>query len=174
VVRLFLLGAVVLTLLDSVHVHTHTLAYAHPVAFGSAWWVPLLMGSATALGGAAYVRAWKRLGGPAKLASWKSIGAACASAFLMYAASGLLPGTALTKLIVLSVAAVVIHREVDGTRQGAWLMLAGAVLGPIAEAINPAFHYLDPDFMGVPVWLPALYACITPALGQLARRWLPP
>ncbi len=48
---LFVLGAVVLTLLDSVHVHTHTLVYAHPVVFGSAWWVPLLMGSAAAFGG---------------------------------------------------------------------------------------------------------------------------
>jgi hypothetical protein len=52
------------------------------------------------------------------------------------------------------------------------LMLAGAVLGPIAEALNPDFKYQDPDFIGVPIWLPALYACITPALGQVARKVL--
>jgi hypothetical protein len=167
---LFVLGAVVLTLLDSVHVHTHTLVYAHPVAFGSAWWVPLLMGSSAALGGLVYVMGWALLGGPAKLPPWNKVGLALGSFVLMYAASGLLPGTATTKLIVLTIAAIVIHREVDGTRVGAKLLLAGAVIGPIVEAINPGFRYLQPDFMGVPIWLPALYACATPAIGQLARR----
>ncbi len=169
-IRLFAFGAVVLTLLDSVHVHTHTLVYAHPFVFGSAWWVPLLMGSAAALGGWAYVIGWNRLRGPAKLPSWNKVALALTSFSLMYVASGLLPGTTVTKLIVLVIAAVVIHREVDGTRVGAKLALAGAVLGPIAEAINPQFRYLDPDFLGIPIWLPALYACATPALGQLARR----
>ena len=32
---LFVIGAVSLTLLDSIHVHTHTLVYEHPFAFGS-------------------------------------------------------------------------------------------------------------------------------------------
>jgi hypothetical protein len=167
---LFVFGAVVLTLLDSVHVHTHTLAYAHPVVFGSAWWVPLLMGSAAAFGGWGYVLGWARLGGPATLPSRKKVGLALASFVLMYAASGLLPATAWTKLIVLTIAAVVIHRELDGKRASAELLVAGAVIGPIVEAINPGFRYLEPDFVGVPIWLPALYACATPAIGQLARR----
>jgi hypothetical protein len=167
---LFALGAAWLTLLDSVHVHTHTLAYAHPVVFGSAWWVPLLMGCSAAFGGWAYVIGWSRLGGPTKLPSSKKIALAMASFSLMYVASGLLPGTAMTKLIVLTVAAVVIHREVDGTITGAKLALGAAVIGPLVEAINPAFHYLEPDFLGVPMWLPALYACAAPAVGQLARR----
>jgi len=173
-VVLFAFGAVVLTLLDSVHVHTHTLVYAHPLAFGSAWWVPLLMGCSAAFGGWAYVIGWARLTGPAKLPSWKKVGLAVASFSLMYAASGLLPATAVTKLVVLVVAAVVIHREVDGTRVGAKLAFAGAVIGPFVEAINPQFRYLDPDFLGVPIWLPALYACATPAIGQLARRLILP
>ena len=90
----------------------------------------------------------------------------------MYAASGLLPATATSKLIVISIAAYVIWRDVDGTRAGAKLLFIGAVVGPVAEAINPNFHYVDPDFARVAIWLPALYACITPALGQLARRLL--
>ena len=167
---LFAIGAVGLTLLDSVHVHTKTLFYDHPFAFGQAWWVPLLMGSAAAFGGFAYVAAWKRLGGPAKLAPWAAIARANLAFAMLYAASGLLPSTAVTKLIVLAVGAFVIWREVDGTRAGAKLVLVGAVLGTVAEAINPAFHYVDPDFARVPMWLPALYACVTPALGQLARR----
>ena len=53
---------------------------------------------------------------------------------------------------------------------------AEAVEAAIArtEAVNPAFHYVTPDFMRVPMWLPALYACVTPALGQLARRLIRP
>jgi len=169
---LFVFGAVVLTLLDSVHVHTHTLFYDHPVAFGSAWWVPLLMGCAASFGGLGYVIGWKRFGGPKALASWAAIGRAVLAAMLMYAASGLLPATATSKLIVITIAAYVIWRDVDGTRAGLKLLALGAVLGPIAEAINPNFHYVDPDFARVPIWLPSLYACITPALGQLARRLL--
>ncbi|HEY1954124.1 MAG TPA: hypothetical protein VGH28_00880 [Polyangiaceae bacterium] len=167
---LFLIGAIELTLLDSVHVHTHTLRYDHPFAFGSAWWVPLLMGSAASFGGLAYAVAWKRLGGPAKVPSWAAIARANLAFAMLYAASGLLPSTALTKLIVLAVGAFAIWREVDGTRAGAKLVAIGAVLGTLAEAINPAFHYVAPDFARVPMWLPALYACATPALGQLARR----
>ena len=171
-VALFVFGAVVLTLLDSVHVHTHTLFYDHPVAYGSAWWVPLLMGSAASFGGLAYVIGWKRFGGPSELAPWPAIGRAILAAMLMYVASGLLPATATSKLIVITIAAYVIWRDVDGTRAGAKLLFIGALLGPIAEAINPNFHYVDPDFARVPIWLPSLYACITPALGQLARRLL--
>ena len=171
-IALFVFGAVVLTLLDSVHVHTHTLFYDHVFAYGSAWWVPLLMGCAASLGGVAYVIGWRRLGGPAELPSWAAIGRAVLAAMLMYAASGLLPASTTSKLVVITIAAYVIWRDVDGTRAGAKLLFLGAVLGPIAEAINPSFHYYDPDFARVPIWLPSLYACITPALGQLARRLL--
>lgn len=169
-VTLFVIGAVSLTLLDSVHVHTHTLAYAHPFVYGSAWWVPLLMGTATACGGLAYVAGWKRFGGPDELPSNASLAKALVALALLYAASGLLPATALSKLIVLAIGAVVIFREVDGTMAGAKLLALGVFVGPLAEAINPQFHYLAPDFFRIPMWLPALYACVVPAMGQLARR----
>jgi hypothetical protein len=165
-VVLFVAGAVVLTLLDSIHVHTHTLVYAHPVAFGSAWWVPLLMGCAVSGGGHAYVVGWSRLGGPRKLASTAALvgaGVACAG---LYAASGL----SVAKLVLITLGAALIFRSVDGTRTGALLMLVSAVVGPFAEAINPGFRYVAPDFRGIPMWLPSLYACVAPVVGQLARR----
>ena len=167
---LFVIGAVFLSLLDSIHVHTHTLEYVHPVFHGSAWWVPLLMGCAAAAGGALYVEGWARLGGRATLPSRASIARALLAFAVMYAASGLLPATHATKLVAIAVGAVVIFREVDGTRVGAMLILPGVIGGCAAEAINHGFFYLDPDALRIPIWLPALYACATPALGQLARR----
>jgi hypothetical protein len=128
------------------------------------------MGSAASVGGYAYVRGWRALGGSEEVPGWKTVGAVLASFAVMYAASGLLPGTASTKLVVLAVAAIVIHRELGGGRALGILTAAGVVLGPLAEAVNPGFHYADPDFLGVPVWLPALYACATPAMGTLARK----
>ncbi len=167
---LFAIGAIALTLLDSVHVHTKTLAYVAPVAYGSAWWVPLLMGCAAAFGGALYVAGWSALGGSTKLPSRAAVARALLAFAVMYAASGLLPAQATTKLVVISVAAIVIHRDVDGSRVGTMLLVVGAIGGPIAEAVNHGFFYLEPDAMRIPIWLPALYACATPALGQLARR----
>ena len=169
---LFALGAIFLTLLDSIHVHTRTLAYVHPFAFESAWWVPLLMGSSSALGGVFYVTMWSRLGGSTILPKRAAVARALLAFAVMYAASGLLPASHTTKLVVLAVGAVVIYREVTpvgNTRVGLILLVIGAIGGTIAEAINHGFFYLEPDFFRVPIWLPALYACATPAMGQLAR-----
>jgi hypothetical protein len=166
---MFAFGAVLLTLLDSIHVHTHTLAYVHPFAFESAWWVPLLMGSSSALGGVFYVTMWSRLGGSTILPKRSAVARALLAFAVMYAASGLLPASHTTKLVVLAVGAVVIYREVDRTRAGLILLVIGSIGGTIAEAINHGFFYLEPDFFRVPFWLPALYACATPAMGQFAR-----
>jgi len=167
---LFAFGAIFLTALDAIHVHTHTLAYVRPFALDQAWWVPLLMGSAASIGGALYVWGWSRLGGSTALPRSSRVALAVMAFAVMYAASGLLPATAVTKLVVIAVAAVVIFREVDGSRAGSILLVVGAIGGTLAEAANHGFFYLEPDFFRVPMWLPALYACATPAMGQLARR----
>lgn len=167
---LFVIGAVSLTLLDSIHVHVRTLVYEHPFAFGSAWWVPLLMGCAVSGGGLGYLVGWARLGGPRRLASGGAIAVAALGFAALYAASGLLPLSSVAKLAVITAGAALIFMALDGSRAGAVLMLVGAVSGPIAEAINPGFHYVAPDYFGIPIWLPALYACVAPIVGQLARR----
>jgi hypothetical protein len=87
---LFALGAVVLTLLDSIHVHTGTLAYEHPFVLGSAWWVPLLMGGAASFGGLAYVAGWERAKARRPIASRSALVGALVLFAVMYAASGLL------------------------------------------------------------------------------------
>lgn len=45
-----------------------------------------------------------------------------------------------------------------------WLFLLGAVL--VAAG---AFSYLHPDFIGVPYWLPCIYACASLAVGDMGR-----
>ena len=35
-----------------------------------------------------------------------------------------------------------------------------------------AFEYVHPEVLGVTIWLPALYLCSGPVLGQLSRRVL--
>lgn len=173
-VLLFVAGAIGLTLLDSVHVQTGTLAYSRPVAFGSAWWVPVLMGSAASLGGALFVSGWRHLGGPPALPSRAALWRSTLLFAVMYAASGLLPVGPAAKLVALSVGAAIIFRDLDGTRAGALLTLVGAVGGTTAEAINPHFHYLAPDLLRVPMWLPALYACASPVVGHWARALAEP
>jgi hypothetical protein len=58
--------------------------------------------------------------------------------------------------------------------QGDWAyVLLAAVLGPLGEAAVSAtgvFEYVDPDFLGIPYWLPALWA----NGGFLLRRLLLP
>ncbi len=172
-ILLFMVGATLLTALDAVHTHTGTTAYTHVTAFGAAWWAPLLFGGTASIGGWLYARGWRALGGPEKLAPNAAIARGLLAMSLLYASSGLLPASVETKLLLLVAGALVLFFSLDGTRAGALLVLAGAVSGPLVEAALirlGLFRYRDPEFLGVPVWLPALYACVTPVIGQLARR----
>ena len=144
-----------------------------PTDPSAAWAAPLLLGAPVSVAWWLSARGRARLRGPAT-------GAALARALLatsvLYAASGLLPATNASKLVLLVVSALLLFREQDGSRAGAALLAAGAIAGPLAEAAliqRGLFHYRDPDFLGVPMWLPGLYACLMPALGQLTRRAIP-
>ena len=172
---LVLLGAGLLTALDAVHTHTGTTAYAQATAFGAAWWAPLLFGGAASIGGWLYTRGHARLGGPRALASGGALARGLLAMSMLYAASGLLPASSETKLALLAFSGLVLFRALDGSRAGAVLLAIGVVAGPLAEAgliRLGLFHYRDPELLGVPIWLPALYACVTPVIGQVARRAL--
>jgi len=153
----FLLGAVVGTLLDQIHVRFGVLWYAHPVLFGQAFWVPLVFGA----GGLVLVNSHAALialggGRPAPP------GPRAAQATLFVGAY-LLTGIAADRpRLVLGVltAAWLVRVALSPSRELVLAGLAFAVGGPLFEAALAAtggFSYDRPDLFGVPCWLPALY-----------------
>jgi hypothetical protein len=170
----FLLGAVLGTLLDAIHAYGDVLSYPHPEIGRLAWFVPLEFGLVGLLAGLLAPALERRFAGGAAPA-WSvaerlaELALFAALYFLTTLVSGgwaivlalALAGLALTRLLV--------------TRSRADLpyVLPAALLGPAAEALLTAlgvFDYADPDFAGIPVWLPALWA----NGGLLIRRLIVP
>lgn len=53
------------------------------------------------------------------------------------------------------------------------LTCVAAFFGPVSEVLLSragVFRHLHPDFLGIPVWLPALYLASGPSFGQFARK----
>jgi len=56
--------------------------------------------------------------------------------------------------------------------QNLLLSLVTAITGTLVEmtlVASGAFSYLQPDILGVPYWLPFMYACASLAIGDLGR-----
>jgi hypothetical protein len=172
--RCFLLGAVLGTLLDGIHAYGDVLSYPDP-AFGRwAWFVPLEFGLLGVAAGLLAPAIERRLPGDA-IPQW-TLAQRLAEAGLftgLYLSTALIePGGAVALAIAL--AALALFRLFASRTPGDWLyVLAAAVLGPAAEAIISAagaFDYAEPDFAGIPVWLPALWA----NAGFVIRRLVTP
>jgi hypothetical protein len=61
--------------------------------------------------------------------------------------------------------------------QNVLLSLVTAITGTLVEMLlvaAGAFSYLHPDFIGVPYWLPCIYACASLAVGDLGRSLIFP
>ena len=175
--RCFLLGAVLGTLLDGIHAYGDVLVYPDP-AFGRwAWFVPVAVRPdrrrRRPADAAARTRRWRQA--QRRTGRWPS-------------AAG--RGRCCSPRLYLS------HRAGRAGRRGGaggrarragrgqaahltraagdWVyVLAAAVLGPAGEAIISAlgaFDYIEPDFAGIPLWLPALWA----NAGFLIRRLIGP
>lgn len=63
----------------------------------------------------------------------------------------------------------------DGTLQGLGMACLTAVCGPVIEIILiNGFHlyaYSQPDIFGIPLWIPWVYFCGAPAVGNLGRKF---
>jgi len=172
---LFAFGAVVLSTFDGFHTYSGTTRYASTIAFRAAWWTPLGFGLALAAGGPLYALLYERLGGRRAPPSWSRLAPALAVFGGLHAWSGFFHGANETKLVVLGAAALALFAWLDRSLAGAACALGTALAGPLVEIVlvrAGAFEHLQPDFLGVPMWLPALYACSAPVVGQGARRWL--
>lgn len=156
-VFVFVLGAVVGTLLDQIHVRAGVLAYTHPLLFGQAAWVPLVFGS----GGLVLVNSHVlgMFGGDEGKPAPRSL----AVPTLLFVGAYLLTGIAADRpVLVLSVLAVAWATRLALAPSHAIALagLAFALGGPLFEAAlsgTGAFTYRRPDALGVPCWLPALY-----------------
>jgi hypothetical protein len=172
--RCFLLGAVLGTLLDGIHAYGDVLVYENP-AFGRwAWFVPVEFGLTGAAVG--LLMPWmERAVADGETPHW-SLAQRAAELVLfagLYLATALVePGGAV--FLAVALAALALFRVVFGVVRGDWAYaLAAAVLGPAAEAVISAlgvFDYVDPDFAGIPIWLPPLWA----NGGLLIRRLIAP
>jgi hypothetical protein len=182
---LFAFGAVVISIFDGFHTHSGTTRYPHPVAFEAAWWTPLIFGASTGLGGPAFALVYRVSGGKRPPPSAPSLAVAFAIFGALYAFSGFYHGASatsgsyqeanLTKLLVLGLGALALYLWLDRTVAGAVATLATALTGPLIEIVlvhAGAFEHLQPDVLGIPCWLPALYACSAPAVGHGSRWWL--
>lgn len=177
VAGLYAAGAVGLTLLDALHTHTDTIRYPAPLLLKAAWWVPLSFGGGLAAGGVAFALGHHALGGRRPPPSWPALAAGLVLFAGLYAATGLLAGPSVATTGLLAAAAAAVFACLDRTLAGAAMALVAVVVGPAIEATYVhlgLFEYTRPDLLGVPLWLPALYACGAPVLGQAARRLLAP
>lgn len=172
---LWLLGATAVSFFDGFHTHSGTTRYAAPVLWQMAWWTPLLFGASVGLGGPVYAMGVQRMGGGRPPPPWRDLAIGFAGFGGLYFASGYLPASNGAKLAMLLAGAALLFGWLDRTRAGAIMALVTAVSGPLVEITLVhlgTFAHLQPDFAGIPMWLPGLYLCAGPTLGQIARRAL--
>jgi hypothetical protein len=154
----FCLGAAVGTLLDGIHLYGDVESYPHPEVGRWAWFVPLEFGLAGAAAGA-LIPALERLAGPGRLPASNRV-AELALIVAAYLSTVVLAEAPL--LVTAALLALLAVRLVVRPVEGDWLYalvgaLAGAAIEVTLSALG-AFDYADPDFAGIPLWLPALWA----------------
>lgn len=170
----FAIGAVTGTLLDGLHLLGDVLSYEHE-AFGDwAWFVPLEFGLAGLAAGIAipWIERVAAPGPPPRFGPVERAGELVLFAAL-YGATALWDGDGAVWLLA-GLTALVLVRLALWSAPGDWAYAAiAAILGPLGEiaiSATGAFDYSHPDFAGIPMWLPALWA----NGGLLIRRLLAP
>ena len=170
---IFLLGASLGTALDAFHVFTRVERYASPALLGVAWWVPLLFGCAAVaisyshplLDPLLHHRRFRPLFSSLLGLAWLPLAYLISASFF-----DTLTKTALILLVYFN-----FWLLAGSDWQNLVFSLVTAITGTLIEMIlvaAGAFAYLHPDMLGVPYWLPAIYACASLALGDLGRSLL--
>jgi hypothetical protein len=168
---LLLLGATLGTALDALEVYSGVERYPRPMLFGVAWWVPLLFGAAAVAIGYSHplvdplisrTRPYRRLSSSMGELTWLVL------AYLISAST--LDSQAKVGLIAI----IYLNFWLLAGRswQDLLLSLVTAITGTLVEMIlvnAGVFSYTHPDILGVPYWLPGLYACASLAVGDLGR-----
>ena len=158
-VLLFLVGAVVISAGDRVHITFDILSQPDKTLWGQAWWVPLVFGLAGVVIVAGYSVLRRLLEVAPNGAGWGKVLLSAAIFLAAYAATGPWGDYKIALTIALPalwVARVVPRRNVAAVV----LSVVLAFAGPFHEylfSVAGLFSYHDPDVMHVPIWLPGIY-----------------
>jgi hypothetical protein len=168
---LFLAGAICGTALDAFHVYSSIERYSRPAFLGVAWWVPLLFGFATVSIGYSHpfidplmhnIRRPRRLTTSIAELSWLLLAYVIAASTL----------SSISKAILLGLIYFNFWLLTGRGWRNLLLSVVTAITGTLIEmtlVAAGAFSYLQPDMLGVPYWLPFMYACASLAVGDLGR-----
>ena len=168
---LVLLGATLGTALDTLEVYSGVERYPRPMLLGVAWWVPLLFGAAAVAIGYSHplvdplisrTRPYRRLSGSIGELTWLIL------AYLISAS----PLDSLARVGLIAIIYLNFWLLAGRSWQDLLLAFVTAVTGTLTEMIlvnAGVFSYTHPDILGVPYWLPGLYACASLAVGDLGR-----
>src|SRR5712691_4285445 len=173
---LFLVGVTFGTALDAFHVYSKVERYPVPVLFGLAWWVPFLFGGAAVAIGYSHPmvdpllrqrRVPQRLLFSVGELTWVVL------AYLVSATSL----DSIAKVGLMTFIYVNFWLMAGRGWKNLLFSLVTAITGTLVEMLlvaAGAFSYLHPDFIGVPYWLPCIYACASLAVGDLGRSLITP
>lgn len=166
-------GATVGSALDALHTHSGATTYPNPVFLKMAWWTPPIFGFAGLSTGLAYA-VTERLTGRSITRDVSTAEAAAGFAAFtgLYAITGYLPASNVVKLGVVAAGAAGLWLRLAPTREAALLAAAAAVVGPAVEVFlvsRGAFTHAGNDLLGIPMWLPALYAAGSVAFGVVGK-----
>lgn len=171
-IAFFLFSAVVGSILDGFHTFSGTTQYTHAFFAKMALWTPLIFGAA-GLAIALTHRAFDAATGrPRPSLSTRDIVIGFAIFTVVYFASGFLPASNAVKLLLLAAVAIGMWWQYDRTWQGVVMIFVTAIIGCAAEwglTSLGVFMHLQPDLFAVPMWLPALYAVASVAIGNWGR-----
>ncbi len=168
---LFLIGAICGTALDAFHVYSSIERYPRPAFFGVAWWVPLLFGFAAVAIGFSHPFIDPLIHNLRRPRSLLTSFAELSWLLLAYVIAAS-PITSIAKAILLGLIYFNFWLLTGRGWQNLLLSLVTAITGPLIEmtlVAAGAFSYLQPDILGVPYWLPFMYACASLAIGDLGR-----
>lgn len=169
---LIAVGAIIGTLLDGSHTHTHIIEYANPLFWMATWWTPLVFANGSLMTGLSRPLAEKLLGKFSPKQAWGSVIACNGFFYLSYIFSAYLVLTDGGKTIVLAILWLVIWVLFDRTLLAVGLSLVTAIIGPLFEIFLSSlgvFRYVQPDLFTINSWLPVLYAIASLASGQLGK-----
>jgi uncharacterized protein DUF2878 len=171
----FAIGAVLGTALDAIHVYGDVETYANEVLGELGWFVPLEFGLAGVVSAIAVPRLERIVAGDRvrRWTLWERLREVPLLAGL-YVTSVAANGENATIFLVALLVLLAV-RLVFATEDGEWVFaLVAAVAGPVAEATIHAigaFDYTEPDVLGLPIWLPALWANGGLSIRRLFGEW---